>query len=178
MSKARLQGECLAGPWAGEAWFGVCPLSRVPCSGHMESRRASLPQEASVVQKWAGEGYSGDTLGTETLGGLGSTHSARSGGDNSVASAPGIPTALHTAMNTLLCTHCYAHIAVHRSTFWGLDEVWTLFPTNTKRKSTMPCKASSSRVLNQGFWSIGLIQTLVFVPQWIPGLRPPLNHRS
>lgn len=81
MSKARLQGECLAGPWAGEAWFGVCPLSRVPCSGHMESHRASLPQEASVVQKWAGKDYSGDTLGTETLGGLGSTHFARSGGD-------------------------------------------------------------------------------------------------
>lgn len=84
MSKARLPGECLAGPWAGEAWFGVCPLSMVPCSGHRESRRASLPQEASMVQKWVGEGYSGDTLGTETLGGLGSTHSAQSGGDRTL----------------------------------------------------------------------------------------------
>lgn len=89
----------------------------------MESHRASLPQEASVVQKWAGEGYSGDTLGTETLGGLGSTHSARSGGDRTLASAPGTATALHTAVNTAVLTHCCAHIAVHRSTFWGLDEV-------------------------------------------------------
>lgn len=60
MSKARLPGECLAGPWAGEAWFGVCPLSMVPCSGHMKSRRASLPQEAA----WYRNGLVRVTQGT------------------------------------------------------------------------------------------------------------------
>lgn len=180
MSKARLPVSVWLDPGAGGSLLAGGWVSRWPTGPlfwpHEESE-ASLPQEAAQGRNGLGGGLlRGHTLGTETLGGLGSTHSCPEWGHRTlVASARALPL-LYTLPRTLLPAHQVPTL-LYTDPPWGLERCGHCSPPIPK-ENTMPCKASSSGVLNQSFWSIGLIQTLEFVPQRIPGLRPPLNHRS